>query len=152
MDYYSAILPTLWVILFSLCFDYYDDLKRYLEDTKTNNLKVSVIRNGRPQTLKSSKVKVGDFLIIEEGQRAMADIVLMTFISPQEYAYIDTSNLDGEKTLKPKVAVMNKDLQAQAFIEEPPNGLFTDLVLSFKDNVEDLSFFEGNMKIVYSGK
>lgn len=152
VDVYSAILPTLWVICFSLCFDYYDDLKRYVEDTKTNNLKVSVIRNGRIQVVKSSHVKIGDFLVVEEGQRAMADIVLMTFVSTQDYAYIDTSNLDGEKTLKPKVSVMNREVEIQAFLEDPPAGQISDIIVNYKDNVEELSFFEGNMKIVYAEK
>lgn len=82
VDVYSAILPTLWVILFSLFFDYYDDLKRFMADRKINNQKVSVIREGRIQVTDSSRVKIGDFLMVEEGQRVMADIVLLSFVSP----------------------------------------------------------------------
>jgi magnesium-transporting ATPase (P-type) len=45
----------------------------------------------------------------------MADIVLLSYISTNEYCYIDTSNLDGEKTLKPKVSILEKDLVVDKF-------------------------------------
>lgn len=75
------MIPTLWVIGFSLCFDYYDDLKRFNEDRKVNNQKVKVIRNGEILTICAKKIKIGDLLILEENERAMADIVLLSFVS-----------------------------------------------------------------------
>lgn len=45
IDPYSAFLPIIYVILFSLCFDWYYDMKRYLSDRKTNNMIVNIIRN-----------------------------------------------------------------------------------------------------------
>lgn len=35
----------------------------------------------------------------------MADIVLLSYKSSKNYCYIDTSSLDGEKTLKPKISI-----------------------------------------------
>ena len=81
IDAYSAIIPTVWVICFSLCFDYYDDLKRYLQDRRVNNQKVQVIRNGELLNTTSAKIKIGDILIVEEDTRAMADVILLSFVS-----------------------------------------------------------------------
>lgn len=45
----------------------------------------------------------------------MADIILFTFSSTNDYCYIDTSSLDGEKTLKPKFAILDKNLSIETF-------------------------------------
>lgn len=54
-------------------------------------------------------------MYLNENDRAMADILLLTYISTNDYCYIDTSNLDGEKTLKPKVSILDKDLLVENF-------------------------------------
>ena len=106
IDPTTAFLPVLFVIFFALMFDWYDDLKRYKNDNKTNNCEVQVIRDGQKMTLKSKKIKIGDFLEIKEGERAQADILLLSYTSTNNYCYIDTSSLDGEKTLKPKISIL----------------------------------------------
>lgn len=45
----------------------------------------------------------------------MADIVLLTFKSTNDYCFIDTSSLDGEKTLKPKYSILDKNLDTNTF-------------------------------------
>ena len=64
IDPYSAFLPVLYVVLFSLCFDWYYDLKRYISDKKTNNAEVTVIRNNQKLQLKAKDIETGDFLIV----------------------------------------------------------------------------------------
>ena len=56
-------------------------------------------------------------MVIDENHRTTADIVLLTYTSPNDYCYIDTSNLDGEKTLKPKISILDKDL-SKIFVHE----------------------------------
>ena len=46
IDPVSAFIPVIFVIFFALLFDWYDDLKRYKNDNKTNNCLVNVIRDG----------------------------------------------------------------------------------------------------------
>ena len=53
VDPYSAFVPVIFVIVFSLIFDYADDLQRYLSDRKINNAKVEVIRNGEQIKIRS---------------------------------------------------------------------------------------------------
>ena len=70
IDPATAFLPVLFVIFFALLFDWYDDLKWYKNDNKTNNCEVNVIRDGKEIWIKSKKIKIGDFLLIKEGERA----------------------------------------------------------------------------------
>ena len=55
--------------------------------------------------------------MINENERTMADIVLLSFKSTKDYCFIDTSSLDGEKTLKPKYAILEKNLDLESFIK-----------------------------------
>lgn len=43
-------------------------------------------------------------------------MILVTYTSTNDYCYIDTSNLDGEKTLKPKVSILEKNLTVDEFL------------------------------------
>jgi P-type E1-E2 ATPase len=46
---------------------------------------------------------VGDLLYIKKDECFPADIVILSSSNPNSQAFINTSSLDGEKTLKPKV-------------------------------------------------
>jgi magnesium-transporting ATPase (P-type) len=75
---------------------------------------------------------VGDLIRIEEMDLIPADIVVLCSSSPTGECYIETSSLDGEKNLKPKMALMetnssasNLDLlnSASDLVCMPPNSL-----------------------------
>lgn len=36
----------IWILVFSMCFDWWDDYKRHRQDEEMNNHKVKVIRDG----------------------------------------------------------------------------------------------------------
>ncbi len=49
---------------------------------------------------------MGDIVFIEKNEVVPTDIVILSFTSDKhDYCYIETSNLDGEKTLKPKSSI-----------------------------------------------
>ena len=83
---------------------------------------------------------------MEENERTMADVVLLTHVSSNNYCYIDTSNLDGEKTLKPKVPVLDKDLSVEYF-QNSLDCYIQELSLDYRENVDELHTFEGNMLV-----
>lgn len=113
---YSAFLPVIFVIMFSVCFDLYDDFKRYLSDQKANSLPVRIIRDGVEMEVTTEDVRVGDLALVEEGGKAVADIVLLTYRGVAGYGYIDTSSLDGEKSLKPKISVLPSNIGVEPFL------------------------------------
>lgn len=55
-------------------------------------------------------MKVGDLLYINQNETAIADVVLLTYSSVNNFCYIETASLDGEKALKPKISLLEKDL------------------------------------------
>ena len=65
-------------------FDWVDDLKRFFSDRKTNNAPVLVIRDGEYVETVAKKIEIGDFLIVKENERFEADVILMTFRSPND--------------------------------------------------------------------
>ena len=140
IDPFSAFLPVLFVIFFSLTFDWGVDIKRYISDKKINNKEVNIIRNGKRVKIKTMNIQVGDFLVLGENEVAMADIVLLSYKNTKNYSFIDTSSLDGEKTLKPKMSVFDKNLDLEFFAGNP---LFSDINVTYKENIASLSFFEG---------
>ena len=56
--------------------------------------------DGKPQTILSSEVQVGDLLLIEEDQMLPSDLILINSSTEDGSAFIQTSSLDGEKNLK----------------------------------------------------
>ena len=113
---YSVFVAIAFILIFSMAFDWYQDLKRYFSDKKVNNKKIKVIRDGKIIFLKSKNVFLGDLLFLEDGDSVMADIVLLSYKNDVGYCYIDTSTLDGEKTLKPKISVLDCNLDIGCFL------------------------------------
>ena len=91
--------------------------------------------------VKSKNIKIGDILEIDEKNRTPADIVLLSYNSTKNYCFIDTSNLDGEKTLKPKISVLESNISESEIVQ------LKDIQLEYWENDENLSNFKGNIKI-----
>jgi P-type E1-E2 ATPase len=51
---------------------------------------------------------VGDLLYIKKDECFPADVVILSSSNPNYQAFINTSSLDGEKTLKPKVKLLSE--------------------------------------------
>ena len=56
--------------------------------------------------------------MIQEDKRIEADVVLMTYKSPNNQCFIDTSTLDGEKSLKNKDSVLEPFIQKSRFLDD----------------------------------
>ena len=72
------------------------------------------------QTIKSSELRVGDLVLLQDGDKFAADFALLTSSNSGD-AFIKTSSLDGEKNLKKRE--QPKDLD----IHFPTNVLKPDL-------------------------
>ena len=49
-------------------------------------------------------LQVGDLLKIKKNETFPADLIILDSSNPDGSAFVETSSLDGEKTLKPKVS------------------------------------------------
>ena len=53
-----------------------------------------------------ANIIVGDILLIKKAKDIPADLIILSSSNQDGSAYINTSSLDGEKTLKPKVFIL----------------------------------------------
>lgn len=94
----------------------YDDYKRHLRDKEANSARyvildptsssLSLESNAPPtRAIPSSKIRVGDLLVLEKNQRIPADLVLLRTSDVSGTCFIRTDQLDGETDWKLKVAV-----------------------------------------------
>ena len=91
----------------------YDDYKRNLRDKEANSARYLLLEpsaarsDDGPHTraIPSSKIRVGDLILLEKNQRVPADMVLLRTSDQSGTCFIRTDQLDGETDWKLRVAV-----------------------------------------------
>jgi phospholipid-translocating ATPase len=92
----------------------YDDYKRNLRDREANSQKYLILDpssyinsdNISPtRAVPSSRLRVGDLVVLEKNQRVPADLVLLRTSDSSGTCFIRTDQLDGETDWKLRVAV-----------------------------------------------
>lgn len=114
----------------------YDDYLRFLRDREANSARYLILDytpyssdapppSSFPPTkaVPSSKLQVGDLVLLEKNQRVPADMVLLRTSDSSGTAFVRTDQLDGETDWKLRVAV-------QSF-----QGLTDDQLLNVKAEV-----------------
>ena len=74
---YIAALPFIFVIGISIVRELVEEVKRRRSDHTINNLKSFVLRNSKFVETKWSKLKVGDIILVHEGEQFPADLLLL---------------------------------------------------------------------------
>ena len=100
----TAIVPLLFVLLVSMIRDLIEDLSRLTYDRLNNNEEIIVFRDGRFIKNISSSLNVGELILVLENQQIPSDMIIIDSSLNEGMSYVETSSLDGEKNLKPKVA------------------------------------------------
>ncbi|KZT54722.1 phospholipid-translocating P-type ATPase [Calocera cornea HHB12733] len=118
----TYVAPLSIVLLVTMGKEAYDDYQRHLRDRESNSAKYLVLDHkspplpsspsspfpSNPSTLAtpSSKLKVGDLVVLEKNQRVPADMVLLrTSDVATGSCFIRTDQLDGETDWKMRIAV-----------------------------------------------
>lgn len=93
----------------------YDDYKRNQRDKEANSQKYLILEPSAAayvdtattptRAVPSSKLRVGDFVVLEKNQRVPADLVLLRTSESSGTCFIRTDQLDGETDWKLRVAV-----------------------------------------------
>lgn len=111
----ATIVPLSFVILLGIAKELIAELKRYKEDKKTNAITALRLKDGKSTAAKSCKdddrfeesnladIKCGDILKIRDGEQVPADCILLKTESLDGDCFVKTSQLDGERNLKPKL-------------------------------------------------
>lgn len=112
-----------------------DDFRRHQRDKEVNGQKYRRLVHGResPELVPSSKLRVGDVVIVDKDQRVPADLVLLRTTEKTGACFVRTDQLDGETDWKLRLAVpdtqkLENDMQlfdicASLFVEKPKRDI-----------------------------
>ena len=100
----TAIIPLIFVLGVSMIREIVEDLARKNYDNSNNKEEVIVLRDNRFVRAKSKSLKYGEIILVYENRSIPADMILIDSGFVEGICYVETSSLDGEKTLKLKVA------------------------------------------------
>jgi magnesium-transporting ATPase (P-type) len=132
---FATVIPLCCVLILKLCKDAYEDQKRRRDDHRLNSQLCSVLDPESSSKLRSTRwkdVRVGDYVRLVRDEPIPADMILLSCLNEDGTAFVDTAQLDGETSLKPKYVLepTMRITSAKELFEieghvasEPPNQL-----------------------------
>lgn len=100
----TAIAPLAFVISVSIIREGIEDLNRHKYDNQLNSETVIVFRENQWKKSFSGNLNVGELVLVKKDDPFPADLILLDSNLPEGACFIETGTLDGEKTLKNKIA------------------------------------------------
>lgn len=97
---FTTVVPLTFILCVSAIKEIIEDYARHKADKTTNNSKTHVLRRGSWEAVLWKDVQVGDIVKLISNSAIPADLVILATGEPMSICYIETSNLDGETTLK----------------------------------------------------
>lgn len=74
-----------------------DDVQRCRRDAEANSQKYTRLStNGTSKSIPSTKISVGDLIVVHKDQRVPADMILLRTTEKSGACFIRTDQLDGE--------------------------------------------------------
>ncbi|KAG0167337.1 putative aminophospholipid-translocase [Apophysomyces sp. BC1034] len=111
------------------CKEAIDDYQRYKRDKEANSQLYQCLTPAGPRSIPSSKIRVGDMIIIHKDQRIPADMVLLRTTEESGASFIRTDQLDGETDWKLRLAVPSlqrlpsdlslMDMRGEIYVDAP---------------------------------
>ncbi|KAL3683459.1 hypothetical protein R1sor_001481 [Riccia sorocarpa] len=148
----TTLGPLAFVLLLNATKEGLDDFKRNLSDRMVNKQKVDVVNKGQFLEMNWSSVVVGDIVRVKRDDEFPADLVFLSSSDPKGLAYIETSNLDGEPSLKTRNAFY-KPTQASAEEEDESSlSIFSGLLIECELPNNRLYKFDGAINLQDYGK
>ncbi|XP_037813864.1 probable phospholipid-transporting ATPase IIB isoform X2 [Lucilia sericata] len=143
--------PLGFVLTVTICREAIDDYRRHQRDREVNSQKYKrlIVSESRGyEMVPSSKIKVGDIIIVEKNERVPADLILIRTSDKSGSVFVRTDQLDGETDWKLRLAVpstqkLNKDsdlfnIDASVYIEKPQNDIHSFIgTFSMTDGSEE---------------
>ncbi|XP_074605691.1 putative phospholipid-transporting ATPase IIA isoform X2 [Brevipalpus obovatus] len=102
---YTYWAPLGFVLAVTLIREAVDDVLRYKRDKQVNSQFYRVLTADGVIVLASSKIRVGDIIIVDKDQRVPADMIFLKTSERNGACFIRTDQLDGETDWKLRLAV-----------------------------------------------
>ena len=101
----TTIMPVVIVLIISLIREAVEDYRKYKNDKTANETLISVYK--LPKFLKKQchLIKIGNIIKVKKEEMIPADLLILKTSLQNGFCYMQTSNLDGETTLKPREAI-----------------------------------------------
>ena len=156
----TAIIPLIFVLGVSLIREAIEDLVRHNYDNINNEEEILVFRGNKFIKAPSRTLRHGEIILIYENKIIPADIVLIDSGFIEGTCYVETSSLDGEKTLKLKVAnkytqgFISKDIKVNKSVERFIKGKDYSFNGFIKINAPnpDLNYVNGTIHVIFGKK
>ena len=100
----TAIIPLIFVLGVSMIREAIEDYVRNNYDNISNEEEIIVLRNNKFIKSMSKTLQCGEIILVYENKSIPADMIIIDSGLEEGTCYVETSSLDGEKTLKLKVA------------------------------------------------
>ena len=154
----TAIIPLIFVLGVSMIREAIEDLVRNTYDNLNNKEEVIVFRDKKFVRAMSETLKHGEIILLYENKSIPADMILIDTGFGEGICYVETSSLDGEKTLKLKVAnkytqgFISNDIKTNKGIERfilQGNYSFNGFIKINSPNI-DLNYVNGTMHAIFN--
>ncbi|CAG0915171.1 unnamed protein product [Notodromas monacha] len=138
----TTAVPLIFVLSITAIKDAYDDWQRHRSDSRVNNRKAYLLKEGRLTEERWSRVQVGDIIKLSNDDFVTADLLLLSTSEPNGLCYIETAELDGETNLKSRQCLAETSDLGQ---DDAALGHFDAKIYCEAPN-NNLSRFEGTME------
>ena len=97
---FSAVAPLVFVLSVSMIREAIEDYFRYRSDKEVNETRTMIYKNGVFASVQYKEIEVGHIVLVKKDQIFPCDLIMLSNSNENAIAYIETSTIDGEKTLK----------------------------------------------------
>ena len=139
LDPFTAIGPLILVLVIAMIKEGYEDFKRRGNDKAVNNSVARVWRDGGWTDVLWKEVRLGDVLKVLDGETFPADLILLSTSETDGCCKLQTANLDGERTLKTRQAL----LFTMALFEGDTPAFDVDMTFTVDPPDDKLEKFDG---------
>ena len=153
---FSTIVPLIFVLLITAVREAIDDYRRHVSDALINGASVLILKRLHEKegaaaaswTISQCKdVTSGDILFLKSNDVVPADVILLSTSALNGVAYVDSSSLDGEPSLKLRSACMSTNFlgnNTEKLLQmiEKKGGIKVEC----ENQTIDINYFKGTLR------